>query len=165
MEYSEDYDEGIAALSDDSDELSLTDSHSDSIGEEQKSKEVLKQEIASLKKKMSRANEEDRNSLKEDIVKLQNELQVRYKKYDTKQKSRTTTTNYKQAHDKRMKMKLKQKHLRDGNGCASIRFKSGAAISEKQWARLDDKHREMAVKSGALPPYKVAKKKKKKQQT
>jgi hypothetical protein len=65
-------------------------------------------------------------------------------------------------HDARMQMKLEQKLLRDGNGAASLRIKPGAKISEKQWARLDDRLREKVVKSGGMPPYKVAAAKKKK---
>eukprot|EP00122_Pirum_gemmata_P000316 Pgem_evm1s278 len=61
-----------------------------------------------------------------------------------------------------MAMKLQEKQNRRGDGANSMRFKRGACISEKQWARLDDPGREKAVKAGALPPYKAAKLKKKK---
>eukprot|EP01060_Flectonema_neradi_P014774 TRINITY_DN21420_c0_g1_i1.p1 TRINITY_DN21420_c0_g1~~TRINITY_DN21420_c0_g1_i1.p1 ORF type:complete len:146 (+),score=37.17 TRINITY_DN21420_c0_g1_i1:38-475(+) len=130
--------------------------------DEQSSEEVLPTEdngkkIAALKKKIARSGEDEKAA-------LQKELAFLKKDRLTTRPAAKKSTNYKQEHDKRMDMKLKQKHVRDGNGCAAARFKKGAAISEKQWARMDDKHRELAVKNGALPPYKVAKRNKKQHQ-
>ena len=68
------------------------------------------------------------------------------------------------AHRAKIQMKLTQKKHRGdvgGSGIGNARLKQeGSKISPVQWARLDDRGRELAVKRGALPPYKVAKAKK-----
>ena len=62
-------------------------------------------------------------------------------------------------------MKLSEKHGRrhSGESSGNARLKRGAAISERVWARLDDKERAAAVQKGALPPYKAQRKKKQQQ--
>ena len=83
----------------------------------------------------------------------------------TKTRKKKQPKSKQQLHKEKMNMKLEQKQLREGNGAASLRIKPGAKISAKQWARLDDRLRETAVKAGALPPYKVDKRKKKRNTT
>eukprot|EP01063_Lacrimia_lanifica_P008269 TRINITY_DN1534_c0_g1_i10.p1 TRINITY_DN1534_c0_g1~~TRINITY_DN1534_c0_g1_i10.p1 ORF type:complete len:167 (+),score=45.89 TRINITY_DN1534_c0_g1_i10:1431-1931(+) len=124
-------------------------------------RERLAKCIGQLKKKMTRAGRDAQAEYEEELASLQQALRrLPPDEGSARAPKPSAALPYREAHDKRMNMKLEQKHVRDGSGAASARFKRGAAISEKQWARMDDKLRARAVQSGALPPYKAAKKKK-----
>mmetsp|Transcript_865 Transcript_865/g.942 ORF Transcript_865/g.942 Transcript_865/m.942 type:complete len:126 (+) Transcript_865:420-797(+) len=82
------------------------------------------------------------------------------KNSNVQKKTGKSKENRKIKSKKKCEMKLKEKHSRRGNGLSNVRFKRGASISAKQWARMDDVARERAIKSGAMPPYKVEKRKK-----